>query len=163
MTEWADDPQSRPGGLAPTDGPDGGGLGALAGGMGGMDLGSLFGMASDMIAAQQAAADEELIGSSGGGVVQITVTGGGEFTRVRILPDAVDPSDPSMLEDLVLAALRDAMAQVQELQSSAMGGLDLGSLGGLLGGGVDQDAYGEDDAHDDEDDERPDGSDRGAR
>lgn len=122
---------------------------------GGFDLGSLFGMANDMLAAQQAAAEETAIGSAGGGLVQITVTGAGEFTNVKILPDAVDPADLGLLEDLVLAALRDAMAQVQQLQAGAMGGLDLGSLSGLLGGlgPADDDDAGYDDAgYDDEGD-----------
>lgn len=101
---------------------------------GGFDLGSLFGMANEMMAAQQAAAEQEVVGSSGGGAVQISVTGAGSFTAVRLAPDCVDPGDIAMLEDLILAALHDAMSKVQELQSGAMGGLDLGSLGGLLGG-----------------------------
>ena len=99
------------------------------------DLGSLFGVANDMLAAQQAAADQTLVGRAGGGAVQITLTGGGDFTAVKLVPDVVDPTDIGMLEDLILAALRDAMAQVQELQTGALGGLDLGALGGLLGGG----------------------------
>lgn len=125
---------------------------------GGFDLGSLFGMANDMLAAQQAAADEHVIGSAGGGLVQITASGGGEFTNVRILPDAVDTADLSLLEDLVLAALRDAMAQIQQLQSRAMGGLDLGSLSGLLGGlgpGGDDDFEDDDDLDDDDEDDDP--------
>jgi len=101
---------------------------------GGLDLGSLFGMASELMAAQQAAAGQEVVGTSGGGAVQIAVTGGGVFTGVRLSPEAVDPADIGMLEDLVLAALHDAMTKVQQLQSGAMGGLDLGSLGGMLGG-----------------------------
>jgi hypothetical protein len=101
---------------------------------GGLDLGSLFGMASEMMAAQQAAAEAEVVGSSGGGAVEISVTGGGVFTGVRLSAEAVDPSDIGMLEDLMLAALHDAMTKVQALQSGAVGGLDLGGLGGLLGG-----------------------------
>lgn len=125
MSNWADDDAADGAGGSPQPG--------------GLDFGSLFGAANDMLAAQQAAAEEELIGSAGGGVVQITVTGGGEFTAVRILPDAIDPTDRTILEDLVLVALRDAMGQVQELQSRAMGGLDLGSLSGLLGAGLGDD------------------------
>ncbi len=101
---------------------------------GGLDLGSLLGMAGEMMAAHKAAAASAVVGSSGGGAVQISVTGGGEFTGVRLSAEAVDPSDIAMLEDLVLAALHDAMTKVQALQSGAMGGLDLGGLGGLLGG-----------------------------
>jgi len=104
------------------------------GGPAGLDLDSLFGMASGMLAAQQAAAEQEVVGSAGGGAVEISVTGGGLFTGVRIRPDAVDPDDLTLLEDLVLAAVRDAMDRVQHLQSGALGGIDLGSLGGLLGG-----------------------------
>jgi DNA-binding protein YbaB len=57
-----------------------------------------------------------------------------EFRSVTISPDAVDPDDVEMLEDLVLAAIHDATAKVQELQQGALGGLDMGGLGGLLGG-----------------------------
>jgi DNA-binding protein YbaB len=55
---------------------------------------------------------------------------------VRISPEVVDPSDVEMLEDLVLAAVRDAVAQVQDAQQASLGGLGLGGggLGGLLGG-----------------------------
>ena len=67
-----------------------------------------------------------------GGAVRIAVTGGLEFRSVHIDPEAVDPDDVEMLEDLVLAALHDATAKVHELQaeaSTALGGLDLGGLG----------------------------------
>ncbi len=86
--------------------------------------------------AQEQAAATEVEGVAGGGVVKITVTGDGEFQTVTIDPDAVDPDDVEMLQDLVLAALHDVTAKVQELQAGSMGGLDLGGLdlGGLLGG-----------------------------
>ncbi len=101
---------------------------------GGFDLGALLAGAQEMVAAQAQAAQQEVIGSAGGGAVEVQVTGGGDFLEVRIRPDVVDPADIAMLEDLVLVAIRDAMGKVQQLQSGAMGGLDLGSLGGLLGG-----------------------------
>ena len=78
------------------------------------------------------AAERTVTGTAGGGLVRVTLTGGGEPSAVEIAPDAIDPSDPELLEDLVLAALRDAVHQVQQVQASAMGGLDLGALG--LGG-----------------------------
>ena len=56
-----------------------------------------------------------------------------EFLSVTIDPSAVDPDDVEMLEDLVLAAIHDAMAKVQELSQQGMGQLGLGGLGGLLG------------------------------
>ena len=70
-------------------------------------------------------------GVAGGGAVKVAVTGNGEFTGVTIRPDAVDPADVTMLEDLVLAAVRDASAQVNAaVQQRLMGG-----LGNLFGGG----------------------------
>ena len=100
---------------------------------GGFDLSSLLDSAQQLMSAQQEAAESELVGSAGGGKVEVTVTGGGEFRHVRISPDVVDPADVSLLEDLVLAALRDAMARINAAQTAALGGLDLGALGGLLG------------------------------
>lgn len=100
---------------------------------GGFDLSSLLDSAQQLMSAQQEAADSEVVGSAGGGKVEVTVTGGGEFRQVRISPDVVDPGDVPLLEDLVLAALRDAMARVNAAQAAALGGLDLGGLGGLLG------------------------------
>jgi DNA-binding YbaB/EbfC family protein len=90
-------------------------------------------MQEQLMEAQAAAAEQVVEGQSGGGVVKVTVTGGMEFRSVSIDPDAVDPDDVSMLEDLVLAAIHDAVAKVNELSQQAMGGLDMGGLGGLLG------------------------------
>lgn len=109
---------------------------------GGLDLGSLLAAAGEMqtqlAAAQEQAAAQELEGVAGGGAVRITVTGGGEFRRVQIAPEAVDPSEIEMLCDLVLAALHDATTKVQQVQASSMGGLggllDGGGLGDLFGG-----------------------------
>lgn len=105
------------------------------------DMNALLAQAQQMaeqLSAQQAAAQEtEVEGQSGGGAVKVRMTGGGEFLSVRIAPSAVDPDDVEMLEDLVLAALNDAVANAAGLvQGPDLGGLDLGSmgLGGLLGG-----------------------------
>ena len=83
-----------------------------------------------LMEAQAAAAEHEVEGQAGGGVVKVTVTGGFEFRSITIDPAAVDPSDVAMLEDLVLAAVRDAVAKASELNQEAIGGL--GGLGGLL-------------------------------
>lgn len=90
-------------------------------------------MSEQLMAAQQEAAAQVYEGQSGGGAVRIAVTGGYEFRSVTIDPSAVDPGDVTMLEDLVLAALHDAVRQI----GGEAGGLDLGGLdiGGLLGGG----------------------------
>ena len=90
-------------------------------------------MQQQLMEAQAAAAAEVVEGQSGGGVLKVRCTGGLEFESVHIDPAAVDPSDVGMLEDLVLAAVRDAVAKVNEAQSQALGGL-AGGLGGGLGG-----------------------------
>jgi DNA-binding YbaB/EbfC family protein len=83
--------------------------------------------------AQAEAAQATVEGSAGGGAVRVTATGGLEFQAVRIDPSVIDPDDAEMLEDLVLAAVRDAVEKAQALTSEAIGGIS-GSLGGLLGG-----------------------------
>lgn len=109
----------------------------LGGGGGGLDFGALMEQAgqvqAQLMAAQEQAASTVVEGVAGGGAVRIAVTGGFEFQSVTISPDALDPNDVEMLQDLVLAALRDAVDEVSGLQQ---GGLDLGGLdlGGLLGG-----------------------------
>jgi DNA-binding YbaB/EbfC family protein len=108
---------------------------------GGFDLGSLLeqaqAMQQQMAEAQEQQAAQVITGSAGGGKVTVEVTGAGEYRKVSIAPDAVDADDVELLEELVLAALRDATAQIVELQEQAMGGVDLpdlGNLGGMLGG-----------------------------
>jgi DNA-binding YbaB/EbfC family protein len=95
-------------------------------------------MQEKLLAAQQEASERVVVGSAGGGLVRVTLTGSGEPTGVHIASEAIDPDDPEILEDLVLAALRDARHALQEIQASAVGGLDLAGLGfGDLGlGGV---------------------------
>ena len=94
-------------------------------------------MQADMAAAQDALAEAVVEGSAGGGMVKATATGAGELQGVSISPDVVDPEDVEMLEDLVVAAVGDALRRAQELQAERMGavtgGMDLGGLGGLLG------------------------------
>jgi len=125
-----DDPTPEP--VQPVD--DG-----LPAGLGGLDLGALMGAAQNMQAqmaeSQQRIAATVVDGHAGGGAVSISVTGAFEFRSVTIGPDAVDPDDHSMLEDLILAALRDAVAKVNALQAEAnpLGALGEG-LGGLFGG-----------------------------
>lgn len=108
---------------------------------GGFDLGGLLeqaqAMQQQMVEAQEQQAAQILTGSAGGGKVTIEVTGAGQYRKVTIAPEAVDPEDVELLEELMLAALNDATSQIAELQEQAMGGMDLpdmGNLGGLLGG-----------------------------
>ena len=87
-------------------------------------------MQQQLVEAQAKLAETEVEGSAGGGLVSATVTGSGEVLRVTIDPRAVDPDDVESLEDLVVAAIRDAAGKAQELQASTMGPL-AGGLGGL--------------------------------
>jgi DNA-binding YbaB/EbfC family protein len=91
-------------------------------------------MQQQLMEAQAAAAEQVVEGVAGGGVVKVKVTGGMDFQSVTIDPQAVDPDDVEMLQDLVLAAIHDAVARVNELQQDSLGGLG-GALGGMLGGG----------------------------
>lgn len=118
-----------------------GALGGGAGGPGGLDLSGMLdqvqALQQQMIEAQQQQEARIITGSSGGGKVTVEVTGGGDFRNVTIAPEVVDPADVEMLEDLLLAAVRDAMSQVHQGQEEAAGGFqlpDLGELGGGLGG-----------------------------
>jgi DNA-binding YbaB/EbfC family protein len=113
-------------------------LAALLGSDGGIDFSSLMeqasNMQSQMLAAQQQAAAAEVEGVAGGGAVRITVSGGMEFRSVSIDPSAVDPDDVDMLQDLVLAALRDATERVNELQAGSLGALGGLGIENLFGG-----------------------------
>jgi DNA-binding YbaB/EbfC family protein len=92
-------------------------------------------MQQQLMDAQQTAASQVVEGRAGGGVVTVTVTGGLEFRDVTIDPSVVDPEDVEMLQDLVLAAVRDAVTRANELNRQALGGLGLGGgLEGLTGG-----------------------------
>lgn len=103
--------------------------------LGGLDMGSLMEtaqqMQQQMADAQNALAATEVEGSAGGGKVQVTITG--DFLPVGVKLDAsvVDPDDTELLEDLILAAWRDAVAEVGRSHQTAdpMAGLDLGSMG----------------------------------
>ena len=82
---------------------------------------------------QQALDAQKITASSGGGMVTVTVDGKGQVREVKIDPTCVDPRDVEMLEDLVLAAVKEALHQAgerarEEMQKAA------GPLGGLGGG-----------------------------
>src|SRR3954470_11121533 len=89
-------------------------------------------MQRDLAAAQEELASTEVEGSAGGGVVSATVTGAGEILSIRIDPSVIDPDDVETLQDLVIAAVRDATRQAADLQAERMGPLT-GGLGGALG------------------------------
>jgi nucleoid-associated protein EbfC len=85
-------------------------------------------MQEQLMAAQAELSTREIEGSAGGGVVKVVMTGGGELVSVTIDPKAVDPDDVETLQDLVVAAVRDASRVVSELTQQTMGPLT-GGLG----------------------------------
>ncbi len=102
------------------------------------DLGALMSQvlqARDAVhAAQQDAASRVVEGTAGGGAVRVRVTGALDFKAVTIDPSVIDPAEAELLGDLVLAAVRDAAERASGLQAQALGGLNLPSMPGLLGG-----------------------------
>ena len=101
----------------------------------GFDLSALVQQAQQMqerlLEAQAEIRNQVVEGSAGGGAVRIVATGGLEFKEVHIDVGAVDPDDVSMLEDLLLAALHDVVANANDLNSNAVGQLGFG--GGIPG------------------------------
>ena len=85
-------------------------------------------MQAQMAQAQEQLAHETVEASAGGGLVTVKATGTGEITEIKIDPKAIDPDDPEMLEDVVLAAVNEALRSAQNLAQSKLGGL-AGGLG----------------------------------
>ena len=93
-------------------------------------------MQEDMAKAQAELAAEVVEASVGGGMVTVKCTGALEITEVKIAPAAIDPDDAELLEDLVLAAVNEALRSAQALAESRMSGAmgpmaGMGGLGGL--------------------------------
>src|ERR671934_1638913 len=87
-------------------------------------------MQAQMAQAQDELAHEVVEASAGGGLVTVKATGAGEIKEIRIDPKAIDPDDPELLEDTVLAAVNEALRSAQALAQSKMGGM-MGGLGDL--------------------------------
>jgi DNA-binding YbaB/EbfC family protein len=94
-------------------------------------------MQDELAKAQAEAANEIVEASAGGGMVTVKANGAGEVVSITIDPRAIDPDDPELLSDLVLAAVNEALRSARALMESKMAGLvpgGLGDLGGLLPG-----------------------------
>lgn len=93
----------------------------------------LLKMQQDMAAAQEAVENASFTASVGGGVVQATVSGKKELTALTVKPEAVDPEDVEMLQDLVISSVNEALRQADEAMNSSMqsftGGLNLPGFG----------------------------------
>jgi len=83
--------------------------------------------------AQQELANTTVEASSGGGAVKVTINGQQQIQQIKISPEAINPDDVEMLEDLVLAAVKEAIAKSQELAAQRLGkltgGLKIPGLG----------------------------------
>jgi DNA-binding YbaB/EbfC family protein len=85
-------------------------------------------MQQQMAEAQEQLASETVEASAGGGLVTVRATGNGEIVAIKIDPKAIDPDDPELLEDLVLAAVNEALRSAQSLAQSKLGAMT-GGLG----------------------------------
>jgi DNA-binding YbaB/EbfC family protein len=101
----------------------------------GMDMNKLMQqmgqMQEQMEKAQDELEHETVESSAGGGMVTVTANGAGDIQQIKIDPKAIDPNDPEMLADMVLAAVNEAIRSARSLQESKLGGLAGGALGGL--------------------------------
>ncbi|HZE28541.1 MAG TPA: YbaB/EbfC family nucleoid-associated protein [Gaiellaceae bacterium] len=89
-------------------------------------------MQAQMQQAQEELKNETVQATAGGGMVSVTATGSGEIKEIKIDPKAIDPDDPEMLEDMVLAAVNEALRSAHGLIESKLGP----AMGGLQGLGL---------------------------
>lgn len=78
-------------------------------------------MQEQMLKAQEELADKHVEGSAGGGVVTVTANGHKKILSIAIKPEAVDPDDVEMLQDLILTAVNDALTKAEEIANQDMG------------------------------------------
>ncbi|MDX6506139.1 MAG: nucleoid-associated protein EbfC [Gaiellaceae bacterium] len=104
--------------------------------MSGMDFGKMMEQVQQMQAqmqqAQEELKNETVQATAGGGMVTVTATGGGEIKEITIDPKAIDPNDPELLADMVVAAVNEALRSSQSLIETKLGP----ALGGLQGLGL---------------------------
>jgi nucleoid-associated protein EbfC len=103
-------------------------------GPGGLDVNAMMKqvqqMQSEMMEAQEKLKDEVVDASAGGGTVKVKMSGDLRLLEVTIDPEAIDPEDADLLQDMVLAAVNEAIRSAQELATSKLGGI-AGGGGGL--------------------------------
>jgi nucleoid-associated protein EbfC len=101
----------------------------------GMDMNKLMQqvgqMQEQMEKAQAELAKETVEATAGGGMITVVANGAGEIKQIKIDPKAIDPNDPEMLEDMIVAAVNEAIRSAHSLMESKLGGLAGGALGGL--------------------------------
>jgi nucleoid-associated protein EbfC len=92
-------------------------------------------MQAEMAKAQEELANETVEASAGGGMVTVKATGALEIVEVKIAAEAIDPDDPELLSDMVVAAVNEAIRSAQSLAESRLGGA-MGGMEGLKGLGL---------------------------
>ncbi len=89
-------------------------------------------MQKQMEEAQKNLEELEMTAAAGGGVVEVTVSGKKEVTKIKIDPEAVDPDDVEMLEDLIMAATNEALRKIEEASQQSMSAITGGMGAGLF-------------------------------
>jgi nucleoid-associated protein EbfC len=89
-------------------------------------------MQEQMSKAQEELKNETVEASAGGGMVTVKATGGLEITEIKISPQAIDPDDPELLADMILAAVNEALRSAQSLVEAKLGS----AMGGMEGLGL---------------------------
>lgn len=87
-------------------------------------------MQRQMEEAQKELEEKEVTATAGGGAVEVTISGKKEITKVKLSEEVVDPDDIEMLEDLIMAAINEALRKIEEESSNSMSKIT-GGLGGL--------------------------------
>ena len=107
-------------------------------GPGGLDVNAMMKqvqqMQGEMMEAQEKLKDEVVEASAGGGMVKVKMSGDLRLLEIAIDPEAIDPDDAELLQDMVLAAVNEAIRSAQELATNKLGGITGGLGGGGLGG-----------------------------
>ena len=104
--------------------------GGFPGGMPG-NMNNIMKQAQQMEQAQAELESSEYTATSGGGAVEVTISGTKEITKIKLDPEVVDPDDIEMLEDLVMAAVNEAIRKMDEMSTQKMSKIT-GGLGGLF-------------------------------
>lgn len=94
-------------------------------------LKQLQAMQAEMEKTQAELAEKEITTTAGGGAIEVTINGNKEITKLVIDKDVVDPDDVEMLQDLVMAAVNEAIRQIEDLSESEMNKITGGFGGGL--------------------------------
>jgi len=110
--------------------------GGFPGGFGGGNMANLMKQAQkmqkDMMKLQEELQEKTIEATAGGGAVTVTVSGKKEIKAIAIKPEVVDPEDVEMLQDLIMAAVNEAMRKAEEMVSAEMNRIT-GGMGGLPG------------------------------